>query len=49
MSSTDFADLFAIEDQKYVNLTQLRAAGCSKTVTLHGSDRIGLASEATLH
>jgi hypothetical protein len=49
MSSTDFVDLFPIQNRKYLNLTQFRAPRGSKTVRLRGSDRIGLASEATLH
>jgi hypothetical protein len=59
MSSTDFVGLFPLQNQKYVNLTRFRALGGSKTVTLDGSDHIGLAlvlhsfsdggSEAALH
>jgi hypothetical protein len=49
MSSTDFVDLFPIQNRKYADFTRFRALGGSKTVRLRGSDRIGLASEATLH
>jgi hypothetical protein len=49
MSSTDFVGLFPLQNQKYVNLTRSRVVGGSKTATLHGSDHIGLASEAALH